>query len=43
MNAYAFQLYDLKDDKRFKKIVILKMVTFLTDLAGGIPVKCEEY
>ena len=43
LTAYTFLLYDHKDSPKIKKTVLLRLLTFVSDLVKGIMVSCEEY
>lgn len=43
LRSYSFQLFDHRNRPDLSKVVIMKLITFLCDLANGIQLNSEQY
>ena len=43
LRSYAFQLFDCRDKPNQNKAVIMRLITFLCDIANGIQISSEQY
>lgn len=43
MNAYSFQLYELRNNPNVRKQTVIKLMTFAADLANGINMTSDQY